>query len=360
VIKPAVALFLLLCVLSSASPVLAQQATIRKVIRTHAPRLSGTVLIAKNGKTIYRESFGLANRQFEVPNTIDTKYRIASITKLFTSTVALQLHDEGKLALDHPIVTYLPTCSGPLGSHVTVHQLLTHTSGMSDLAAVASKEEAIRIGIDVYQHPYTSEALAARYCSAPVVSAPGEAFQYNNGDYIVLGRIIEAIEGQPFEAVLQRRILGPLGMQNSGMLYQHRIVPRLASGYFTRDEAVPGLSNDMPVYDENWYAAGAMYSTAADLLKFAEALFGGRLLKESTFALLIKPGLDGYGYGLWIYHDKIGGKDFTAAMRPGQIMGTNTVLYRVLEAGLTIVVLSNTDESNVDALANQLSLALLP
>jgi D-alanyl-D-alanine carboxypeptidase len=140
------ALALLLTILAPmATGALAQ--TIRKVIRTNAPRLSGTVLVARHGKPIYRESFGLANRAFDVPNTSDTRFRIASITKLFTSAIALQLHDEGKLALDVPLVTYLPSCSGALGSHVTIHQLLNHTSGMADVTGIKSKEDAIRNGI---------------------------------------------------------------------------------------------------------------------------------------------------------------------------------------------------------------------
>ena len=143
------------------------------------------------------------------------------------------------------------------------------------------------------------------------------------------------------------------------MLYQHEIVPRLASAYFTRDDGARQLSNDLPVYDENWYAAGAMYSTTTDLSAFADALFGGRLLKPATLERLMTPGRDGYGFGAWIYRDDIAGAKYTSVMRPGQIMGTNTVLYHVVEPRLTIILLSNTDRSNVDALAHQISKTLI-
>jgi len=178
------------------------------------------------------------------------------------------------------------------------------------------------------------------------------------GPYL-LGKIVEGIERQPFEGVLTRRILQPLTLLGTQMLYQHSVVPGLASTYFTRDADSGVLSNDLPFYDENFYSAGAMYATAADLQVFAEALFEGRLLKPATLALLMQPGLDKYGYGAWIYEDVLAGKKHTSVMRPGQIMGTNTVLYRVVEAGLTIIILSNTDASNVDALAFEISKALV-
>jgi D-alanyl-D-alanine carboxypeptidase len=355
--RPALALALLLFPVGLAARP-AMQAVIREVIRKEAPQFSGTVLVTRAGKVLGRGSFGLANRAWSVPNANDTRFKIASITKLFTSVIALQLHDEGKLALDVPIATYLPACGGELGAKVTVHHLLNHTSGMRDVAAVASMEDAIRHGIDLYQRPYTVDELVAKFCSAPVVSAPGAAFNYNNGEYIVLGRMIEAIEGRPFKDVLARRILQPLGMRDAGVVRQERVIPRLAETYFTRDPAA-GLTNDLPVYNENWYAAGAMYSTAPDLRRFADALFGHRLLREETLALLLRPGLDKYGYGAWIYEDTIAGKKYTSVMRPGQIMGANTVLYHVIEANLTIVILSNTDQSNVDALAYALTKAIL-
>jgi len=332
---------------------------VRAVVAAQAPEFSGTIFVAKNGATIVQESFGMANRQFDVPNTTSTRYRIASVTKLFTASLVLQLHDEGKVDLQKTVESYLPACGGEVGSSANVEQLLNHTSGMADIVAVKSKQDGVRNGIPLYQMPQSVDSIVAKYCSAPLAHRPGTSFFYNNGDYIVLGKIIEQVEGEAFGAVLKRRILAPLGMRDSGMLYQHEIVPRLASAYFTRDDGARQLSNDLPVYDENWYAAGAMYSTTTDLSIFADALFGGRLLKPATLKRLMTPGRDGYGFGAWIYRDDIAGAKYTSVMRPGQIMGTNTVLYRVVEPRLTIILLSNTDRSNVDALASQISKTLI-
>lgn len=332
---------------------------VRNVLRAKAPDFSGTVLVSKEGRTILHEGFGLANRQFDVPNSVTTRFRIASITKLLTSVIVLQLHDEGKVDLLKSIGNFLPACRGEVGSRVTLTQLLNHTSGLKDLVAIKSKEDAIRNGMDLYQRPYSLDAIAEKYCASPLERTPGAGFLYNNGDYILLGQLVEQVEQEPFGSVLTRRILRPLAMVDSGPLNQGAIVPALASAYFTRDDASGALSNDLPVYDENWGAAGAMYSTTADLRTFADALFGGRLLKPQTLQRLMQPGLDDYGFGAWIYRDDIGGRRYTTVMRPGQIMGTNTVVYRVVEAGLTIVLLSNTDKSNVDAVAFDISKVLL-
>ena len=347
------ALIAMVSLLSSMA--MAQSAAIAHAIRSSSPQFSGTVLVTKGSQTIFHESFGLASRQFEVANSNSTKFKIASITKLFTSVITLQLYEEGKLSLQAPIATALPSCGGDVGGRVNVHQLLNHTSGLQDAEAVKSKEDAIRNGIDIYQRPYTPDELVAKYCGAPLTNPPGAIFKYNNGDYILLGKIIETVERAPFEDVLERRVLQPLKMADSGLHYQHRVVPRLAATYFTREEGSGVLANDLPVYDENWYAAGAMYSTAADLRDFAHALFGGRLLKPATMALLLQPGLDDYGYGVWVAAEPLGEKTFTTVQRPGRIMGANAMLYRVVDADLTVIVLSNTDTSNVDPLARAVS-----
>jgi D-alanyl-D-alanine carboxypeptidase len=357
---------LLVCLASalwilSAAPLTAQTdaAGITAVIQTKAPEFSGAILVVREGRIILNDAFGLASRQLDVRNTPSNRFRIASITKLFTAVIVLQLVEEGKLDLQKSINTYLPVCDSEIGRTATLHQLLHHTSGLGDVAAVKSKEDAILNGMDVYQKPYSSDALAGKYCKAAPAHPAGTTFFYNNGDYILLGKIIEQSEHEPFETVLNRRILRPLGLRDTGMLYQHEVVPGLASAYFTRTESVRVLSNDLPVYDENWYAAGAMYSTTADLRSFSAALFGGRLLKTESLAALMRPGLDEYGYGTWIYRDEIGGRKYTTVMRPGQIMGTNCVLYHVVEPSLTIIALSNTDRSNVDALALAITKAVL-
>ncbi|KRA20034.1 serine hydrolase domain-containing protein [Lysobacter sp. Root604] len=313
--------------------------------RTHD--FSGTVLVARDGKAEYLASFGLANLPFRVPNTPRTRYKIASITKTFTAVLILQLRDQGRLDLERSIAAYLPDYAGEGAHGVRLRQLLNHTSGLTNLDAVKDAQTAIRDGLPVYQLPHSSDALLSRYCAGKLVAAPGTVFDYNNCDYIVLGKIVERVTGQSYEQALRERILQPLGLADTGLLRQDRIVERLADTYFGRDGA-GAMTPDLPAYPENWYAAGAMYSSAQDLATFADALYGGRLLSADSLQRMLRPGLDDYGYGLWSYEMKIGGRKLWVAKRPGQIMGARSQLLRVIEPRISVVLLSNAGSADLD------------
>lgn len=316
---------------------------------------SGTILLHQNGKTSYHKSFGLANIQLNVPNNNETKYKIASITKLFTSVLLMQLVEQGKIDLQQPIKTYLPDYTGEGAGKVTIHQLLNHTSGMVNIDTVTSIESALKNGLAVYQKPYTSGELLAKFCSDTLATEPGKVFSYNNAEYIVLGKIIERVAGKTYEEVLQEKILRPLAMKHSGFLYQHNIITGLADTYFFRDD-LQQLVNDLPVYSENWYASGSMYATAGDLLKFSNALFGFKLLKKETLDRMFVSGLGEYGYGAWVYKDYgIRNKNYTIIKRPGRIMGAQGMLFHILESGATILILSNTATTSLDDFAAQLA-----
>jgi CubicO group peptidase (beta-lactamase class C family) len=317
--------------------------------RSH--NFSGTIVVKHKTLPIYSRSFGFANRQFKVPNRPDTKYKIASITKAFTAVLILRLQEQHKLSLDQTINNYLPTYSGPAGDKVTIRELLNHTSGMANIdRGLTSAEVGIKNGMPHYQTPLTTDNLVAKYCSESLVNEPGKNFDYNNADYIILGKIIERLYGDSYDRVLKREILTPIGMNNSGMLYQYEVLDNLADTYFFRAD-LKRLVNDLPVYIENWYAAGAMYSTTQDLLRFSDALFKHKLLRDETLALMLAPGLDSYGFGLWVYQSKINGKDRAVVKRPGRIMGAQSMLLHLLNDDLTIVMLSNTDSTNLDDFA---------
>ena len=295
----------------------------------------------------------MANIPFKVPNTNQTKYKIASITKAFTSVLILQLQEQGKIDLNKTIGAYLPDYAGEGADKVTLHQLLNHTSGLANFDVVTDVETAIKSGIPVYQTPYTSDQLLAKFCSGKLRNVPGKVFDYNNADYIVLGKIIERMYGATYEQVLRDKILRPLRMESTGVLHQSSIIEGLADTYFFRDD-LKAMVNDLPVYPENWYAAGAIYSTVTDVLTFSRALFGSKLLKKETLALMVKPGLDDYGYGVWSYDTKIGGKPHRVVKRPGQIMGAQSQLYHFLDEDITIIILSNTGTTNLDELVAEI------
>lgn len=294
-----------------------------------ANNFNGTILIRKNKKIAYQKSFGFANFPFKVPNRIETKYKVASITKAFTSVLILQLVEQGKIDLNKTIKTYLPDYKGEAGDKVTIHQLLNHTSGMKNIDSVPSLEYVVKNGFPLYQMPHTSDEILEKYCSGNLAGEPGKKFDYNNADYIVLGKIIERLYGKTYEQVLNEKLLQPLNMRDSGMIHQPNIVAGLADTYFYRDDSKV-LTNDLPFYTENLYAAGGMYSTAGDVLKFSDALFARKLLKKETLDLMFTSGLDEYGYGVWVYNDyDINGKKFKIVKRPGSNMGAQSMLFHV-------------------------------
>lgn len=340
-----------------ASGVLSQPARIDSFMNSYVKNnnFNGTVLIHKDGRTDYHKSFGLANIPFNVPDKNETKYKIASITKLFTAVLIMQLQERGKIDPAKTIRSYLPGYKGGGADKVTVHQLLNHTSGMVNIDTITSVESALRNGLGIYQKPYTTDELLVKYCSDTLVAEPGKVFNYNNADYIILGKIIEKVTGKTYNEALNEFILRPLGMVNSGLVYQHQIIPGLADTYFYRDD-LQALVNDLPVYMENWYASGAMYSTTGDLLKFTNALFGLKLLKQPSLDRMFTPALDEYAYGVWIYKDyQINKKMYTIVKRPGRIMGAQGMLFHILEADITILILSNTGTTSLDEFAAKIA-----
>ncbi len=331
------------------TPTSAQPAQLLAFVDDYARQhdFSGSVLIVQHGKPRLARQYGLANRAFAIRNDASTKYKIASITKAFTAVLILQLHEQGRLDLDAPMRRYLPDYRGSGGDRVSVRQLLNHTSGLVNFDQVTDAAQAIRSGLPNYQLPHTARQLLDDYCSGELVHAPGSKFDYNNCDYIALGQIVERIYGQSYEQVLRERIVDPLGLKDTGMLHQRDIVAGLADSYFRRDDS-KALTPDLPAYPENWYAAGAMYSTPVDLARFADAWFGGRLIGDKALAAMIAPGLDDYGFGVWSYPVRIDGRSYRAVKRPGRIMGAQAQLYRIVEAELTVVVLANTDATDLD------------
>ena len=332
----------------------ALEAVVRE--RTATGDFHGVVRVERGGRTLYQGAFGIAERRFGVPVAPDTRFPIASITKLFTAVLVLQQVERGVLDLDATIAAYLPDYAGPAAHRVTLHQLLTHTSGIANSDTVASFEQAVSEGVPYYQRPGTIAQLVARHASGALVRAPGSGFDYNNADYLLLGLILERSSGLAYGELLAERILRPVGLQDTSMPAWQRIEPRLASGYLKIDGA---WTNELPVYAQNAHAAGALVSDADDVARFSDALFGGRLLKPESLQRLLTPALEDYAYGAWVVAAKARGHKDRVLHRPGRIMGANAVLIRYVDEGTTVVVLANTDATDIDAFGFALAKAAL-
>ncbi len=309
-------------------------------------QFNGTILVQKDSNILYHKSFGIAERRFDVPTTNETIYKVASITKAFAAILILQLYDEGKLELHKTFNTYLPGFKGEASSKVTIHQLLNHTSGLRQIDTISSINNALKYGLGYLQKPNTSDQLFHMFEKDSLVNKPGEKWDYNNYEYIILGKIVEKLRNKPWEDVLIEKILQPLGMENTGVLHTENIVAKLASTYFIGDDQNK-LMPDLPVYMENWYAEGSMYSCTSDLIKLSNALFSFKLIKKESLDLMLTPGLDEYGYGVWIR----GNGDLKVMERFGRIMGANTVWTQFLNKDITIILLSNTNLTDLGRFA---------
>ena len=317
-----------------------QKNTLENKITNYAKEkgFSGTILIQKDDTILYHRSFNLANRQFNIPNTNDTRYHIASITKLFTSVLIFQLYELGKIDLNQPINTYLKDYKGEGSETVTIHHLLTHTSGIMNCEKIGPDVEILRM-------PNSIDSILSKYCSGKLTFQPGTKFSYNNANYIILGKIIEAIYQKPFEQVLTEKILQPLNMENSGMINHSKIIQKLAYSYYFHRRIQEFKNN--PQYNlENLHASGAMYSTTSDLLKFSNALYQGKILNCKSMELLLQttPVSEGHACGLEIRFFKINEKELKAAYQEGGCWGTKTLLNYYLDERLTIIILGNTNK----------------
>ncbi|MGB7841664.1 MAG: serine hydrolase domain-containing protein, partial [Salinimicrobium sp.] len=173
-------------------------------------QFNGSVLVANEGEVIFADGYGMANMEYDIPNAPDTKHRLGSITKQFTAALILQLVEQGKLELDQPISKYLPDYKGPAANKVTIHHLLTHSSGIPSYTSFPGFFE------ETSRDPYSPEEFVKTFADSTLQFTPGEKFSYNNSGYFLLGYIIEKVTDKPYEQVLQENILAPLNMKNTG------------------------------------------------------------------------------------------------------------------------------------------------
>jgi len=188
-------------------------------------QFNGSALVAENGKVVYKGAFGAANMEWNIPNTPDTKFRLGSITKQFTATIVMQLVEQGKIKLDAKLSDYLPEYRKDTGEKVTIHHLLTHTSGIPSYTSQPGFFE------NVSRNPYKVDDFVKKYASGDLEFEPSSKYSYNNSGYFLLGAIIERVTGKPYEQVLKQSIFDPLGMKNTGYDHPTTIISKRASGY---------------------------------------------------------------------------------------------------------------------------------
>jgi CubicO group peptidase (beta-lactamase class C family) len=254
------------------------------------------LLVAIEGKAIYKKAFGYEDIKRKKQATLNTKFKIASITKQVIGAAILKLQENHLLRVTDKLSKYIPDF--PRGDEVTLHHLLTHTSGIHNYFSEPALESKFITSI-------TEEELINSFKNKPFDFNPGEKFKYNNSGYFLLGYIIGKVSGKPYGTYLKETFFDPLQMHNTGIHYAGIKLENEAKGYFNNN----GTSVEASSWDMSWVgAAGAMYSTLDDLNKWNQAVFSGTVLKAESLKAALSPvvlnngknpdlGGLGYGYG---------------------------------------------------------------
>ena len=301
---------------------------------------SGAVLVAKDGMPLLTLARGLASSGYNVPNRIDTKFNIGSMNKMFTGVAIVQLAEQGKLAFDDSVGTYLPDYPSAVANTVTIHQLLTHTSGLGSYFNARFEAALARVR--------TVQDFLALFRDDPLSFEPGARFQYSNAGYIVLGAIIEAVSGSDYYDYVRAHIYGPAGMVNTDAYELDRDVPNMAIGYTHRSPDWlfdPGPRRNI-LFRQGLRGgpAGGGYSTVEDLLCFATALHTHRLLTPAYTEIALGGKVEtgpqakrAYGF----VEQRIA--DARIVGHSGGFPGINGSLDMYPDRGYTLAVLANYD-----------------
>ncbi|WP_162789436.1 serine hydrolase [Altererythrobacter sp. ZODW24] len=298
---------------------------------------TGSVLVAScSAGTVFEGGFGYADQSWNIPNQVTAKYRIASITKQFTAATILRMAEKGDIDLDAKISAYLPDYPPAVADQVTVHQLLSNTSGIPNIFEVPGAQEAL---------PFirSTQDVLDVFQNRPLDFAPGSKYTYSNSNYDILGAIIERVSKKSYGRAMNDIIFEPLEMANTGHYLENRNLDNLARGY----SRLAGEFVPTPYFNSrSVFAAGMAYSTARDLHTFNCALHSGAFFaSEETLTRMVTPQYLGsnYGYGQALDTLEIEEKRVWKTGHGGDLPGIATQNWYLPEEDLSIIVLANTE-----------------
>lgn len=305
---------------------------------SRAEAFSGAVLLAKDGETWFKRSYGLADRGLQHPNRTDTKFNLGSMNKMFTAVAVAKLAEQGKLSFTDPLSKYLGEDWLPreVTDAITIEHLLTHTSGLGSYF----NETFMKSSRDLYRSVDDYKPLVAG--DRPSFP-PGSDWKYSNTGFLLLGAVIERATGQDYFDHVREQVYQPAGMKDSDCFEMDQVVPNLAIGY--SQEIGPG---GQPRWVNNLYKhvirggpAGGGFSTVDDLLRFDQAMRSGKLVSAATAELLWspKPNSPEYGYGFGLF----GSPSDRVVGHSGGFPGISATLDMHLDTGFTVIVLANVD-----------------
>ena len=323
----------------------AQIARVEQIVQHYADVevFDGAVLVARGDEVLFSRAYGPANAELNVPNIVDTKFRIGSITKQFTAAAILLLEERGKLSVNDPVKKYYPDAPATW-DRITVTHLVNHSSGIPNFTSLD--------GFDTFDRAaHTPEDTIRFFRDKPLDFEPGAEMRYSNSGYILLGHIIEKTGAQPYADFVAKNIFEPLGLEDTGVDSNATVLTNRAAGY------VPGPNGreNAPFEDMSVpYAAGAMYSTVGDLHRWNQALYGGRLLKPETLERMVtpptlpKPSTYAFGLGIGKRADQV------VYEHGGSINGFNSYLSYFPSDRVTVVALANINGPSPNGIATKL------
>jgi CubicO group peptidase (beta-lactamase class C family) len=300
----------------------------------------GSVLVAKEGKIIFKKGYGYSHAEQKIPNDENTVFNIASITKTFTAALILKLQEQGKLAVSDALSKYYP--GYPNGDRITIHHLLSHTAGILDYLQ-QTEFQAIN-----QSKPVDLEKMISFFRDKPLLFEPGTAFRYSNSDYTLLGYIIEKLTGLPYGSALEKYIFKPLHLDQTSYGPPKNKNLHVGTGYmmcyknFQRSSFVvdPSIS----------YATGAIYSTVTDLYKWHQVLQKNKFLSKRSLLAAYTHDKGPYGYG-W-FTDSLYGRQRVS--HDGNIPGYKSNINRFPQDDVCVIALSNANNSGVGGIVRNI------
>ena len=301
-------------------------------------QFSGAVLVSKDGETIFQGAYGLASKAYNVPNQLDTKFNLGSMNKMITAVAIAQLVAAGKLSYDDTIGKHLTNYPNEeVASKVTIHHLITHTSGLLDYFNDMFRDSS--------REKYRSvRDFFTLFADKPLAFTPGATHSYSNSNFIVLGAIIEAVSEQNYFDYVREHIYEPTGMMNTDAYEMDYDTPNLATGYTRAPEG--GWKNNLFMHVIKGGPAGGGFSTVEDLTRFAQALLNHTLLSAEDTAFITTskvavPGAQGTSYAYGFIDEKVNG--VRRFGHGGGFLGINGQLHIYPDLGYTVAVLANYD-----------------
>ncbi|MEO8885319.1 MAG: serine hydrolase [Mucilaginibacter sp.] len=301
-------------------------------------QFSGNVLVAVNGNVIYQKAFGYADREWNVPNSLSSKFEIGSLTKQFTAAAILQLAEQHKLNLNDKLSVYFP--GYPKGDSVTLHMLLNHTSGIADYTALPRFNAVHTLAL-------TRDSVIVLFKNQPYAFSPGTKWQYSNSGYFLLGCIIEKVSKKHYNDYIKENILSKASLANTGVNHLDSVLLYRAKGYSPEKS---GIKNADYFSMEIPFSAGSIISTVHDLYNWQKALLNGLVISKESVLKMTTAYLGNYGYGLNI--DQF--NNHKRISHSGAIPGFSSFLGSFPDDKIFIVILSN-NEGDVGGISEALS-----